>query len=160
MFPAVMLVQREVDLHEWPPLRALGLAHQVQARLERRAVRLARIARDARADNVFPGRRAAAVARDDVVEVQIFPVENLATVLARILVAFENIMPRELHFLLRHAVVHEEQDYFRHADAERNRVDGIVVRRVGGDIAPLLKIESAERAVGVIHHHLRLALEE
>jgi len=160
MPPAVVLVQREVDLHERPPFRALGLAHKVQPGLEGRAVGLAGVARDARANDVFPARRAAAVARDDVVEVQVFPVKNLAAILAGVLVALEDVVPRELHFLLRHPVIQEEQDDLRHADAEGDGVDGIVVRRVGGDVGPFLEIKSAEGAVGIVHHHLRLALEE
>jgi len=31
MLPTVVLVQAEVDLHEWPPFRTLGLADKVQA---------------------------------------------------------------------------------------------------------------------------------
>jgi len=160
MFPAVVLVQGKVDLHERPPFRALRLAHQVHAGLERRAVGLAGVARDARADDVFPRRRAAAVARDDVIEIQILPIKNFPAILAGVFVALKDVVPGELHFLLRHPVIHEEQDDFRHADAKGDGVDGILVRRIGGDVAPFLKAEGAERAVGIVHHHLGLALKE
>ena len=160
MSPAIVFVQREVDLHERTPFRALRFADKIQSGLERRAVGLARVARDARADNVFPCRRAAAIARDDVVEIQIFSLENFAAVLAGVLVAFKNVVPREFHFLLRHAVIHEEQNDFRHADAERDGVNRIIVRRIGGDIGPFLKIKRAEGTVVVVHHHLSLTLEE
>ncbi len=56
---------------------------------------------------------------DDVIEVQIFAIKNFAAVLAGVFVALKNIMPRELHFLLRQTVIHEEQDDARHADAKR-----------------------------------------
>src|SRR6185312_7090644 len=91
VLPAVVLMQAEIDLHEWPPFRAFRFAHQVHARFLRRAIRLERIALDARADNVLPRRRAAAIARNDVIEVQVLPVENMAAVLARVFVALENI---------------------------------------------------------------------
>ena len=160
MLPTLVPVQREIDLHERPPFGALRFADEVQAGLERRVVGLARVAGDARADDVFPRRWAAAVARDDVVEVQILSLENLAAILAGVLVALENVVPRELHFLLRHPVIHEEQNDLRHADAERDRVDGFVVRRIGGDVAPFVEAEGAERAVGIVHHHLGLALKK
>ena len=54
MFPTVMPGQAEADLHKGPPLGPLGLADEVQARLLRRAVGLARIALDAGADDVLP----------------------------------------------------------------------------------------------------------
>ena len=160
MPPAIVLVQRKIYLHERPPFRALRFADKIESGLERRAVGLARVARDARADDIFPRRRAAAIARDDVVEVQIFPLENFPAVLAGVLVAFKNVVSRKFHFLLRHPVIHEEQNNFRDANAKRNRVNGIIRRRIGGDIRPFLKIKSAERTVGVIHHYLSLTLEE
>ena len=134
MLPTVVAVEREIDLHKRTPFGPLGLAHQVQAGLVGCPVCLVRVARDAGAHDVFPGRWAAAVAGNDVVEVQIFPLENFAAILAGVLVALKNVVPGELYFLLRHPVIHEEQDDFRHTDAERNRVDGVVGRRVDGDV--------------------------
>src|SRR5436190_6428 len=96
MFPAIVLVHAEVDLHEWPPLRPLRLPDQVDARFLRCAIRLARIALDTGADNVFPGGRATAVARNDVIQIQVFAIESMATVLTHVFVAFENVMTREL----------------------------------------------------------------
>ena len=112
-------------------------------------VRLAllRVAADAGADDVFPRRRAAAVARDDVVEVQILAVKNFAAILAGVFVALENVVARELDLLLRQPVVHQQQDDARHADAEGDGVDGFLVRRGFGKIAPFVKIKRAERAV-------------
>ena len=160
VLPAIVTVQAEIDLHKWTPLRPLGFADEMQARFLRRVIRLLRIALDARADNIFPRRRAAAIARDDVVQIQIFAFENYATVLARVFIALKNIMPRELHFLLRHAVVHEQQDNARHPDAKRNGMDRFVVRRALGKITPLVKIEGAKRAVRSVHHYLGLTLKK
>ena len=64
MFPAVVPLQREIDLHERTPFGALGFADEMHAGFLRRAIGLARVALDARAHDVFPGRRAAAVARE------------------------------------------------------------------------------------------------
>jgi len=160
MPPTVVPVQGEVDLHEGTPFRALWFAHEIHAGLGGRAVGFVRVATDAGTDDVFPGRGAAAVARDDVVEVQIFPVKHLATKLAGVFIAFKNVVPRELHFFFRHPVVHEQQDDAGDADAEGDPVNGIFVRCVGGNIAPLGKIKSAERTVGIIQNDLRLALKE
>ncbi len=160
MPPAIMFVQGEVDLHERPPFRAFRFADEIESSLERRAVGLARVARNARADNVFPRRRAATVARDDVVEVQIFPVKNVAAILAGVFVALKNVVAREFHFLLRHPVIHEEQDDARQADAEGHGGDGFILGCGFGNVPPFLKIERAKRAVGIFHHHLGLALKE
>jgi len=160
MFPTVVPVQGEVDLDKRPPLRALGLANEVHAGLVGGAVGLARVAWNTGADNVFPARRAAAVPRDDVVEVQILPLENFPTILAGVLVALKDVVPGEFHFFLGHPVIHEQQDDLRDADAEGDGVDGIVLRSAGGDIAPLVKTKRAKRAVGIVHHHLGVALKK
>ncbi len=160
MFPTVVPVEDEIDLHKRSPFRTLGFADEVHAGFVRGAVALARVAGDAGADNVLPRGRPATVARDDVVEVQIFALENFAAVLAGVVVALKDVVARELHFLLGHAVIHEEEDDLRHADAEGDGVDGILRRRVVGDIAPFLKIKSAEGAVGIFQHHLGVALKE
>ena len=160
MFPTVMPRQAEVDLHEGTPLRPLGFADEVQSGLLRRAVGLARVALDAGADNVFPRGRPAAVARDDMVQVQILAVKNFTAVLAGVFVALKNIVPREFDLLLGQPVIHEQQDDARHADAERDGMDKFIVRRGFGEVAPFVKIKGAERAVLGADHGLRLALKE
>ena len=69
MLPAVMLVKAEIDLNKRPPFRPLRFADQMHARFLGRAVRLARVALDARTHNVLPRRGAAPIARDHVAEV-------------------------------------------------------------------------------------------
>ena len=39
-------------------------------------------------------------------------------------------------------------------------MDGFLVRRVFGEVAPFVKVESAERAVFSVHNDLRLALKK
>jgi len=160
MLPAIVLLEAEADLHERTPLGPFRLADEMKTGLLRRAVGLARVALDAGADDVFPSRRAAAIARDDVVQIQILAVEHAPAVLAGVLVALKNVVARELDLLFRQPVVGEQQDDARDADAEGNGVDGFLVRRVPGQVAPFLEAEGAERTVVRIDHHLRLALEK
>src|SRR5665213_3184552 len=95
MFPTVVM-HPEIDLDERAPLRPLGFAHQMNARFLRRAIGLLRVAADARAHDVFPSRRSAAIARDDMVEIQVLPLVHFSAVLTGIAVALENIMPGKL----------------------------------------------------------------
>ncbi|MDB6016362.1 MAG: hypothetical protein JWR19_851 [Pedosphaera sp.] len=69
MLPAFVMVEAQVDLHERPPFGSFGLADKVYARFVGSVIGLAGIARDAGADNVFPGGRAAAVAGYNVVQI-------------------------------------------------------------------------------------------
>ena len=118
MFPTVVMVQAEVDLDEGPPFGAFGFADEMHGGFLRRMVGLARVAGDAGADNIFPGRGAATIARDDVVEVQIFAIENLAAILAGVVIALENIMTCEFDFLLGQAVKNHEQNDAGNANSE------------------------------------------
>src|SRR5271155_270134 len=70
MFPTVVPVQGEIDLHEWTPFRAFRFADEIHAGLGGGPVGLVGVATDAGTNDVFPGRRATPVARNDVVEVQ------------------------------------------------------------------------------------------
>jgi len=160
MLPTVVPVQAEVDLHKRTPFRALGLADEVHAGFLRLAVGFLRIAFDAGTNNVFPCRRPAAVARNDVVQVQILPVKHAPAILAGVLVPLKNVVARELYFLLWQPVVNKQQNDSRHADAEGNGADGFLLRRVFGNVAPFLKIEGVERAVLGVDDDLRLALKQ
>ena len=110
MFPAVVLVQAEIDLHEWTPLRTLGFANEVQAGFLRRSVGLEGITLDAGADDILPTRRSAAVTRNYVVEVQVFAVACFAAILASVLIALENVMSGELNLLFREMIINQQQD--------------------------------------------------
>ena len=69
-------------------------------RFLRQPVAFARITFDARTDHVFPSCRSSAIARNHVVEIQIAAFENLAAILAGVLVALENVVPGKLHLFL------------------------------------------------------------
>ena len=59
---------------------------------------------------------AAAVARQDVIEIQFAAIKNVAAILAGVLVALENVVAREFHFLLRQTIEEQEHDDARDAD--------------------------------------------
>ena len=126
----------------------------------RRAIGLLGIALDTGAHNVLPCRRAAAVAGDDVIQVQIAPIKDFAAILAGVVVAFEDVVARELHFLLRHAVEEAKENHSRHANAERNRVNAFRMRLLVGEVVPLGEIVGLERAICVIENDLRVAFKK
>lgn len=160
MFPTVVLLEAEIDLNKRPPFRAFWFSHQVHARFLRCAIRLVRVALDAGTDNVFPRRWTAAIARNHVIEVQVFAIKYFTAVLTGIFVAFKNIMARELHFLFRKMIEHGEQDHARNANAERNRADAFRMRFLLGEFVPLGKAEGAERTIAAIENRLRVSLEK
>src|SRR5881296_4106541 len=118
MLPTVVVLQADVDLHERPPLRPLRLADQMHPRFGRRPVRLLSITAHARTDDIFPRGRTTAIARDDVVEIQVFAIEFPAAILAHIAVALENIVAGELDLFLWHAVKEHQQDDAGNTDAK------------------------------------------
>ena len=142
MLPAIVILRPEIDLDERTPLRPLRFADEMHVRFQRRAIRLPGIARNARAHNVLPRRRAAPVPRDHMVQIQILPFKYLPAILAGVLVAFEDIVSRELHFFLRHAIEQHQHDHSRNPDAKRNGVNAFRVRLRLGNIVPLLEIVS------------------
>ena len=83
VLPEIMLGNNKGNLHEWPPLWSLRFADQAHVRFTRKPVAFARIARDAGANHVFPSRGPAAVARDDVIQIKVTPIEEFATVPGR-----------------------------------------------------------------------------
>lgn len=118
MFPAVVMLEPEVDLDEWPPFGPLRLADEMHARFARRPIGFPCITRDTRADDILPCRGSTPIARDHVIEVQIFAIELAAAELAGVLVALENVVPCEFHFLLRQAIEQHQQDHPGNANPE------------------------------------------
>ena len=131
MFPEVVLRRGERDLHKWPPLGPLRLADQAHVRFARKLVAFARVAADARTHHVFPCRGSAAVARHDVIQIELAAVENLAAVLAGVLVSLKNIVACKLYFLLREPIENQQHDHPRNTNLERNGRNHFMVRRVG-----------------------------
>jgi hypothetical protein len=77
-----------------------------------------------------------------VIQVQVFAIKNFAAILAGVAVALENIVTRELHFLLRHAVEEHQQNHARDANAKRDRVDALGMRFLLREVVPLAEIKS------------------
>ena len=95
MLPEIVLGRSKRDLNKWPPLRPLGFADQAHVRFARQTVALARIAGDARAHHVFPGRGPTLIAWNDVIQIEFVSIEKLTAVLAGVLVALKDIMARK-----------------------------------------------------------------
>ena len=94
-----------------------------------------------------------------MVEVEVLAVELMPAILAGVVVALEDVMARELHFLLRHPVEKEQQDDLGHADRKRDGADNIAAFVSTGKTEPLVEGHGLERAaVGL--DHLRVPLIE
>ena len=147
------------DVNKRPPLRPLRFANQCHVRLMRQPISLARVARDAGANHVFPRRQAAFVARQHVIEIQFAAIENVAAILAGVLVALEDVVPGKLHFLLRQTIEEQQHDDARHPNLPRNRRDHFVlVRRADGKIAPAVEIVRQEIVLRIGRNDLGVAL--
>ena len=140
MTPTLVRMRRYRDVHERPPARTLGLADERHADLMREPVSLARVAGNARANDVFPSCLPAAIPRHDVIQVQHLARKNLVAILASVVVPFKNILARELHFLLRQALEKQEHNDFWHPNAHRHRFRHIRVRIAPRKILPTLEI--------------------
>src|SRR6186997_1746306 len=75
MLPEIVLRRSKRDLNKRPPLRPLRSTDQAHVRFARKPIALARIARNTRANHVFPSRRPAPVARHDVIQVKVAAIE-------------------------------------------------------------------------------------
>src|SRR5260370_6785342 len=95
--PAFMLWRRKGNVHKRTPLRSFRFADQAHARFTRKPIALARIAGDTRANHVFPSRRSSPIARDDVIQIKVASIKDVAAVLAGALVPLEDRVTRELH---------------------------------------------------------------
>ena len=71
----------------------------------RSPVGLARVAGNARADDIFPAGRSSVVSRYNVVQVQQFSAQCLAAVLACVVVSFKEVVSCEFDFFLRKSVI-------------------------------------------------------
>ena len=107
MLPAIvgMLGKRQVD--EGSPLWTFRLADELHIGLVSEAITFPCIAGNTRAHNVLPCRLATSIAWKHVVEIQFLTIEDIATVLARVFVALEDIVAGELHFFFGHALKEE-----------------------------------------------------
>ena len=140
VLPEIVLRRSKRDLNKWPPLRPLGFADQAHVRFTRKPVALARIARDAGADHVFPSRCPASVARHDVIQIKLAAIEKVAAILAGVLVSLKYVVPREFYFLLRKSIEHQQHDYPWDPDLERDGRNDFMFGRGRRQIPPAFEI--------------------
>ena len=104
MAPTVIGSSPESNVQEWAPLRAFWFFQEHHSRLVGQTIPLAGVAGNARADDIFPGGLAPAIARKDMIDIKPTAIEADAAVLAGVLVPLEDIMTRELDLFLGKAV--------------------------------------------------------
>jgi len=135
-----MLRRRKRDMDERAPLRPLRFPNQMHVCFLRKPVALTRITRNARANDIFPCRHPAAVAWDNVIEIQLVSLKNVTAILAGVSIALENVVSGKLHFLFRKTIKKEQHDHARHANLPRDGRDHFVFRRGRRKIAPTLEV--------------------
>jgi len=144
VLPEVMLRRSKSDLDKRAPFWPLRFPDQAHVHFTRKPVALLCITCDARTNHVFPSCRPSAIARDDVIQIEVAPVKHLAAILAGVLVALENVVPGKLYFLFRQPIENQQYNHPRDTNLERNCRDHFVVRRVGRNIAPAIEIVRQE----------------
>jgi len=159
VFPRVVACFAELEMEHWAPLGTLGFVEKLEAGLGRCAVALAAVAGHAGADNIFPGGLAAAIAWNNVVEIEVLAIEFDPAVLAGVVIAFEDVVPGKFDFLLRHAIKEEKQDDLGHAYLEGHGTDDIGTFVTAGKAEPLIEGHGLERAALSLDD-LRVALVE
>ncbi len=87
-----------------------------------------------------------------MIEIQLVALKNLTAILAGVLVALKNVVPRKLHFLLRETIEKEQYDHPRHANFPRNSRDHLVFWRGRRKITPTLEI-MRHKIVGFIRRN-------
>lgn len=92
-----------------------------------------------------------------MVEIEVLAIEFMPAILAGVVIALEDIMPGEFHFLFRHPIEKEEQDHLGHTDLERDGADNVLTFITARKTEPLVEGHRLERAaIGL--HHLSMAL--
>ena len=160
MLPAFVRVGGERDIYKGSPLRALGFSGECHVGLVGKAIALASVARDARANDIFPGRLTAPVARHHMVEVERLSRKNAVAVLAGVFIPLKNIVACEFHFLFRKALKKEQHDNARHSDLHRNRLSHLIIRIAARKISPACEVMSDESLPCIRIHDLGVTLVE
>lgn len=125
-----------------------------------KTVTLPRITGDAGTDDVLPGRLTPPVAGKNVIEIEITAVQGLATILAGVFIAFEDVVARELNFFFGEAFEKKQNNDPRDPDVNRDRLDHFRLRADPGEVLPTIEIMSEEIALFVGGNHLGVSLIE
>ena len=140
MLPTVVVMMGEADADEGAPFWALGLADKLHASLVRQTIAFARVAGNARANNVLPGGLTAAISRQDMIEVEIIAVENLPAILAGVLVPLKDVMSRKFHLFFRKPVKNKQNDHPGDSNVKGDRADHVRLGVGTGKIPPAPEI--------------------
>ena len=140
MLPEIVLRGGKCNVDERPPFWPLRFPDQTHVRFARKPVAFARVARNARANHVFPCCCSTAIARHDVIEVELAAIEKFAAVLTGVLVALEHVVPGKFHLLLWKPIENQKDNHPRDTNFERNRRDYFVIRRICRQAAPAFEI--------------------
>lgn len=160
MLPAFVGDSLEVEIEVRAPQRLLRRANGIHPRLFRGTARLSGVAVLAATDKVFPGGFSAEVARDDVVEVEVSLIHDVATILAGIFVPGKNVLAGQLHLFLRGLAVEDKKDYGRNRYPPIDAVNELELAiRLAREIAPIVETERSEGAV-LLKDRVRVALTE
>jgi hypothetical protein len=157
VLPEIVLGRSKRDLNKWPPLRPLRFADQAHVRFSRKTVAFTRVARNTRANHVFPSRCPASVARHDVVQIELAAIEELSAVLAGVFVSLKHVVSGEFYFLLRKPIEHKQHDHPWDPDLERNGRNHFMLGRVGGQIAPAFEIVRRKVVRVIRRNNLRVS---
>ena len=162
MSPGIVVRSVQADLEERTPTRPFRFPDQFHPGLLRRPVPFLRIALNAGANQIFPRGRPTPIPRNHMVNVQILSIKYSTTVLTGVFIPKEDVVPGQLHLLLRHSIKKEEQDDPRNPDLEGDRPDCLLIRRSHlGEITPLPKRKGLETSIlRILPDNLSMTLEE
>jgi hypothetical protein len=153
----VMIPMIKGEMREWPPLGPFRSPDQSHPRFLWGLISFASVARNTRADDIFPRHLPAAITGHYMIEVQFPPFEEVAAILTGVLVALENVVPGELHLFLRHAVVEVQDNHLWETDAGPNGHDHFRLRLLLRKSRPTVEI-MGPKAVAVRVDDLSMAL--
>ena len=110
----------------------------------RKPVPLACIAWDAGTDDVFPCCLTATIAGEDVVDVEVVPLEDDSAILAGVLVSFKDVVTGELDLFSREAIKETQNNDPWDSDSERDGLEHPRFRIGNRKIPPTHKIMREE----------------
>ena len=102
-----MRLRGEGDVYKGTPFRAFRFPGQAHIRLVRKPVSFASVAGNTGANDIFPSGLPAAIAREDVIQVEHFTREHAVAILAGVFIPLENIVTGEFHFLFGEPLKHQ-----------------------------------------------------
>ena len=112
-------------MNKWAPAGTLWLLEQLHVGFVGQTVPFPCVAGDAGADHVFPRSLAATLPGHHMVEVKFLSVEAASAILAGVVVALVDVLPREFYLFARQAVEGTKDNDRGDSDLEANRVDQV-----------------------------------